>query len=187
MDKLITKVSTQKNKNRKEGYRGGSKYTPPLTTLHKLHTCTHQSSPYLSGGAEASCTQCQPFWNQANPTGPFGSYSGVGCWGWLVPLCNSSSVSDTVQVCPLWPRLPGDCVNSTANLRKYRASIFVKPVSASLCSEHTNNQCNSFGISFGKPLHKCYATDSRGGNLKNVFSAKKRKEKENNNKTAVLP
>ena len=94
---------------------------------------THSSStppPHLACGDRASCTQCQPLWSQASPAGPSGSYSGAGRCGWLVPLCNSSSVSDTVQVCPLWPRLPGDCVNSPANLRKYPVGIFAKPASA---------------------------------------------------------
>lgn len=141
-DKPITKVCPpKKNKSRKEGCRGGSRYTPPTTTLlnrTNTHRHTHTyirkhtncSSPCLAEGDEASCTQCQPLWSQASPAGPSGSYSGVGRCGWLVPLCNSSSVSDTVQVCPLWPRLPGDCVNSPANLRKYPVGIFVKPASA---------------------------------------------------------
>lgn len=98
----------------------------PDYTTARTHTQTH--TPCLAGQDEASCTQCQALWSQASPAGLSGSYSGVGRCGWLV--CNSSSVSDTVQVCPLWPRLPGDCVNSSANLRKYPVGIFVKPASA---------------------------------------------------------
>lgn len=107
---------------------------PPTTTLHNsthIHPHTPHPTPLVwQGGDEASCTQCQPLWSQASPAGPSGSYSGLGRCGWLVPLCNSSLVSDTVQVCPLWPRLPGDCVNSPANLRKYPVGIFLKPAPA---------------------------------------------------------
>lgn len=147
VDKPITKVCPQKHKNRKEGCRGGSQYTPPTTTLDKPRTHTYtgthnHSSPCLAGGDKASCTQCQPLWSQASPAGPSGSYSGVGRCGWLVPLCNSSSVSDTVQVCPLWPRLPGDCVNSPANLRKYPVGIFVKPASAAGLVFHLGSLCS---------------------------------------------
>lgn len=104
----------------------------PYTTSTHTHTyiSTHHSSSCLAGGDGASRTQCQPLWSRASPAGPSGSYSAEGRCGWLVPLCNSSSASDTAQVCPLWPRLPGDCVNRPANLRKYPAGIFVKPASA---------------------------------------------------------
>lgn len=136
----------KKNKNRKEGCRGGSQYTPPATILHKCtihtYTSTHTTPPFVwQGGDKASCTQCQPLWSQASPTGPSGSYSGVGRCGWLVPLCNSSSVSDTVQVCPLWPRLPGDYVNSPVNLRKYPVGIFAKPASATGLVFHLGSIC----------------------------------------------
>lgn len=94
----------------------------------------HFSCPplVLPRGDKASCTQYQPCWIPASPLGLSRSYSGVGRCGWLVTRCNFSSASDTVQVCPLWPRLPGDCVNSLANLRKYPAGS------------------NHFGISFTK-------------------------------------
>ena len=105
-------------------------YASVHTQTHThTHTHTHYS-PCLAGGDKASCTQCQPLWSQASPAGPSGSYSGLGRCGWLVPLCNSSLASDTVQVCPLWPRLPGDCVNSPANLRKYPVGIFLKAAPA---------------------------------------------------------
>lgn len=125
----------KKHKNRKEGCRGGSQITPPTTTLLN-HTYTSARTtpppPPLVWQRETRpvLPSANPPWSRASPARPRGSYSGVGRCGWLVPVCNSSSVSDTVQVCPLWPRLPGDCVNSPANLRKYPVGIFVKAASA---------------------------------------------------------
>lgn len=72
---------------------------------------------------QASFTQCQP------PLEPGQSRPDLAdailVWSAVAAVCNSSSLSDTVQVCPLWPRLPGDCVNSPANLRKYPVGVFV--------------------------------------------------------------
>lgn len=82
---------------------------------------------------QASFTQCQPPLEpgQSRPD-PCRYYSGVVRCGRLAAVCNSSPLSDTVQVCPLWPRLPGDCVNSPANLRKYPVGVFVKAASATV-------------------------------------------------------
>lgn len=132
-DDPITKGFSPLKKNQEE--EGRMRRCWPICPSHRqvtqphTHTITHYPTSCLAAGDKASCTHCQPLWSQSSPAGPSGSCSGVGCRGWLVPLCNWSSASDTVQVCPLWPRLPGDCVNSPANLRKYPVGIFVKPAS----------------------------------------------------------
>lgn len=124
VDKLIPpSILPKEQEGRKQGCNGGT------TILLQLYTHKTHSYPCMTGRVEATHTQCQPLWSQASPTGPSGSYSSLGRWGWLVLLCNFSLVSDTVQVCPLWPRLPRDCVNSPPNLRKYPVGIFLKPVS----------------------------------------------------------
>lgn len=115
VDEPIAKVC-HKNKSRKDVEVAADM---PITQPHIESTRRSFTPPLvLAWGDKASWTWCQPCWMQASPVGPCRSYSGVGC---LAALCNSSPVPDTVQVCPLWPRLPWDCVNSPANLRKYPA------------------------------------------------------------------
>lgn len=82
-------------------------------------------------------TQCQPPLErgQSRPD-PCRYYSGVVRCGRLAAVCNSSPLSDTVQVCPRWPRLPGDCVNSPANLRKYPVGVFAKAAAATVPGFH---------------------------------------------------
>lgn len=136
----------KKHKNRKEGCRGGSQITPPTTTLlNHTHTSARTTPPppplVWQRETRPVLPSANPFWSRASRARPHGSYSGVGRCGWLVPVCNSISVSDTVQVCPLWPRLPGDCVNSPANLRKYPVGIFVKAASATGLVFHLGGLC----------------------------------------------
>lgn len=101
----------KKLSDRKEGCEGGNQKSPSYHLLAPPHIL------------RASFTQCQP------PLEPGQSRpdpaDAILVWSTVAAVCNSSSLSDTVQVCPLWPRLPGDCVNSPANLRKYPVGVFV--------------------------------------------------------------
>lgn len=63
----LQKYVPRKNKNRKEGCRGGSQYTPPATILHKYtihtYTSTHTTPPFVWQG------ETRPVVPSANPSG----------------------------------------------------------------------------------------------------------------------
>lgn len=113
--KKITKKSSQTGRKDVKVATRKPLPPPPRSATHPL---------------QASFTQCQP------PLEPGQSRpdpaDAILVWSTVAAVCNSSLLSDTVQVCPLWPRLPGDCVNSPANLRKYPVGVFVMAASATV-------------------------------------------------------
>ena len=76
------------------------------------------------GETDQSCPVPRPLERTQSPPGPPWIIFHPGPL-WRVLLCNPSRGIDTVQVCPLWSRLPQHCVNTTRNLGKYYVSICV--------------------------------------------------------------